>query len=106
VTLSADHLLRIFVTAVTFPIMTMTFDIPADVQAGVADIPGLDTRVAMYLRHEAQLEAVRRQRHSAEARGIVQRALQKADADRAAGFEWDASFAELQKLHQDITSKL
>ena len=40
----------------------------ADVQAGVADIPGLDIRAALYLRHEAQLEAVRRQRHSAEAR--------------------------------------
>lgn len=86
--------------------MTMTFDIPADVQAGVADIPGLDTRVAMFLRHEARLEALRRQRHSREARDIVHRALQKADADRAAGFEWDASFEELQKRHQDITTKL
>jgi hypothetical protein len=86
--------------------MTMTFEIPSDVQAGVAGIPGLDTRVAMYLRHEAQLEALRRQRHSQEARDIVERALQKADADRAAGFDWDASFEELQKRHQGITSKL
>lgn len=86
--------------------MTMTFDIPADVQAGVADIPGLDQRVAMFLRHEAQMEIVRRQRHSREARDIVQRALQKADADRAEGFEWDASFEDLQKRHQDINSKL
>lgn len=36
--------------------MAMTFDIPAEIQAGVADIPGLDHRVAMFLRHEAQLE--------------------------------------------------
>ena len=86
--------------------MTMTFDIPSDVQAGVADIPGLDQRVAMFLRHEAQLEAVRKQRHSAQARGIVQRALQQAEADQAAGFDWDASFEELQKRHQDITAKL
>lgn len=86
--------------------MTMTFEIPSDVQAGVSGIPGLDQRVAMFLRHEAQLEAVRRQRHSQEARDIVHRALQKADADRAAGFEWDASFEELQKRHLDITAKL
>ena len=86
--------------------MTMTFDIPSEIQAGVADIPGLDHRVAMFLRLEAQLEAVRRQRQSLEAREIVQRALQNADADREAGFGWDASFEELQKRHQDITSKL
>jgi hypothetical protein len=86
--------------------MTMTFEIPSDVQAGVAGIPGQDTRMAMYLRHEAQLEALRRQRHSREARDIVHRALQKADADRAAGFEWDTSFDELQKRRLDITSKL
>lgn len=84
----------------------MTFEIPSDVQAGVADIPDLDQRVAMFLRHEAQLETVRRQRHSREAREIVQRALQKADADRAAGFDWESSFEELQKCHLDITSKL
>lgn len=86
--------------------MNMTFDIPADVQAGVADIPGLDIRAALYLRHEAQLEAVRRQRHSAQARDIVQRAIQKADEDRATGFAWDASFDALQQRHQDITSRL
>lgn len=86
--------------------MTMTFDIPSDMLAGVSGIPGLDQRVAMFLRHEAQLEIVRRQRHSQEARDIVQRALQKADADRAAGFEWDASFEGLQKRHLDITAKL
>lgn len=86
--------------------MDMTFDIPAEIQAGVADIPGLDHRVAMFLRHEAQLEAVRRQRHRPEARDIVQRALLKANADREAGFEWDASFEALEKRHRDITSQL
>jgi hypothetical protein len=70
----------------------MTFDIPADVQAGVADIPGLDLRVTQYLRHEAQMEAVRRERHSARAREIVQRAVQQAEDDKRAGFDWDESF--------------
>jgi len=86
--------------------MSMTFDIPPEIEAGVADIPGLDHRVAMFLRHEAQLEALRRQRQTPEARDIVRRALQKAEADREAGFEWDASFEELQRRHRDITSKL
>jgi len=43
--------------------MTMTFDIPSDVQNDVAGIPGLDLRVALYLQHEAKLDVLRRQRH-------------------------------------------
>ena len=86
--------------------MTMSFEIPADVQAEVRDIPGLDMRVAMYLRHEAQLEAVRRQRHSAKARGIAERAVAQAGREQAAGFDWDASFATLKQQEQAITDKL
>ena len=86
--------------------MTMTFDIPSDVQDSVASISGLDIRVALYLRHEAQLEAVRRQRHSTEARAIAERALKQAGSDQSAGFDFDRSFEELRRKHQAITSKL
>ena len=86
--------------------MTMTFDIPGDVQNDVAGIPGLDVRVALYLRHEAQLEIVRRQRHSAEARTIAERAVVLAPRDQASGFDWDASFNTLKQQHQAITAKL
>ncbi|WP_395748141.1 hypothetical protein [Prosthecobacter sp.] len=86
--------------------MTMTFDIPSDVQASVSNIPGLGTWVTLYLRHEAELEKVRQQRHSAEARAIAERALQQAENDQLTGFDWDASFAELQRHHQAITEKL
>lgn len=85
--------------------MTMTFEIPPDVQAGVAGIPDLNQRVAQYLRHEANMEALRRQRHSQQAREIVRRALDKVEADHAAGFDWDASFEDLQKVHQEISLK-
>ena len=39
--------------------MTMTFDIPADVHARGASIPDLGARIEMFLRHEAELEALR-----------------------------------------------
>jgi len=39
--------------------MTMTFDIPADVHARVASIPDLGARIELFLRHEAELEALR-----------------------------------------------
>lgn len=86
--------------------MNITFDIPADVQAGVAGISDLNLRVALYLRHEARLEAVRRQRHSPEAREIVAEAVRKAEMDKAAGFDWDESFAQLRQMRQDITDRL
>ena len=86
--------------------MPMTFNIPTEVQNDVAGIPDLDLRVALYLRHEALLEALRRQRHSAEARAIAERAVRQAQQDQAAGFDWDASFATLRQQHQAITAKL
>ena len=86
--------------------MTMTFDIPSDVQRDVAGIPGLDLRVTLYLQHEAKLEALRRQRHSAEARAIAERAVIQAQRDQKAGFDWDSSFATLKEQHQAIISKL
>jgi len=86
--------------------MTMTFDIPSDVQADVAGIPDLGIRVAMFLRHEAKLESLRRQRHSPEARTIAEQALRQAAQDQTAGFDWDASFETLKQQHQDLTAKL
>lgn len=86
--------------------MTMTLDIPADVQASVSGIPDIAARVTLFLRHEAQLETVRQQRHSTEARAIAERSLKHAQEAQMSGFEWDSSFAELQRRHQDITAKL
>ena len=86
--------------------MTMTFNIPDDVQNEVAGIPGLDDRVTLFLRHEAQLEILRRQRHSVEASAIAARALRQAQQDQSAGFDWDESFNLLREQHQIITGKL
>ena len=86
--------------------MSITFDIPADVQAGVEGISDLSLRVALYLRHEAQMEAVRRERHSSQAREIVARAVRQAEAEKAAGFDRDESFAQLRQAHKDITGRL
>ncbi len=86
--------------------MSITFDIPDDVQAGVAGISDLNLRIALYLRHEARLEAVRRQRHSPQAREIAAAAVRKAEMDKADGFDWNESFARLRQAHQDIITRL
>jgi len=84
--------------------MSITFDIPPDIAAGVAGIADLDLRVALFLKHEAQMESLRRQRHSPQARTIVADAIRQAEADQAAGLDWDASFAELRRLHATIAA--
>lgn len=86
--------------------MSMTFDIPSDVQAGVAGISDLDLRVALYLRHEARLEVIRRQRHSTQARELAADAVREAETDKAAGFDWDDSFTQLRQAQQDISARL
>lgn len=86
--------------------MTMTLDIPEDLQNEVASIPDLTLRVTGFLRHEARLESLRRERHSTEARSLVQRAVQQAQADQEEGFDWDASFQTLREQHANITDRL
>ena len=72
--------------------MTVTFEIPEDIQADVSGIPDIGVRLALFLRHEAQLETVRRARLSAEARDIAGRAMLGAQRDQKEGFDWNASF--------------
>ena len=84
----------------------MTFDIPQEVQSQVAGIPGLDLRVALFLRHEAQLESVRRERHSEQARAIAERALRGAEEDKVRGLDRERAFEALQKAHREITERL
>ena len=86
--------------------MSVTFDIPADVQRSVEGIPGLERRVTQFLRHEAELEAVRQGRHSARARELVERALTGVEADKAACPDRQQSFDELLALHQKFTAQL
>ena len=86
--------------------MSITFDIPQDLQAGLEGITDLNLRVALYLRHEARLETLRRQRHSAQARDIVAAAVTKAEVEKAAGVDPEKSFAEFRRLHESITEQL
>ena len=86
--------------------MRMTFDIPADLQSQVAGIPGLDKRVALFLKHEAEMEGIRKLRHSEKTRTIIARALCTAEEDKSRGFDREESFEEFLELHRQITIRL
>jgi hypothetical protein len=86
--------------------MSITLDLPKDVESQVSGIPDLDLRLHMFLRHEAQLEQVRLARFGDEARGIAERAIRAAAMDQAEGFAWDESFATLRQAQESIAAKL
>ena len=86
--------------------MTMTFDIPADVHARVASIPDLGARIELFLRHEAELEALRIKRYGAEARAIAARAVANAQRLQLKEEDRDTSFESLRNQYQAVTGQL
>lgn len=84
----------------------MTFEIPADVHARVASIPDLGARIEMFLRHEAELEALRTSRFGAEARMIASKAVANSRQFKTQEGDWDGSFENLRRQHQTISGQL
>jgi hypothetical protein len=84
----------------------MTFDIPPDVYARISSIPDLGTRVEMFLRHEAELEILRKTRFGTEAREIAARAFQNAHSVQLKAEDVRASFETLRTQHQSVTEQL
>lgn len=84
----------------------MTFEIPDDVHARVASIPDLGARIEMFLRHEAELEALRTTRFGAEARMIAAKAVANSRQIKTQDVDWDGSFENLRRQHQTISGQL
>jgi hypothetical protein len=86
--------------------MAVTFEIPADVHARVASIPDLGARIEMFLRHEAEVEALRTSRFGAEARMIAAKAVANSRQIKTQDGDWDGSFVNLRRQHQTISGQL
>lgn len=80
--------------------MTLTLELPADLEAEAAKIPDLQNRVATFLRHQVDLEKWRAGRYSEQARRLV------AERMKSEGFDREQVFEEFFQLHQEITSRL
>ena len=55
----------------------LTIDLPSDLAAKAAEIPGLTTRLRLFIRAEITQHEKRQRRHSAEALALVERAYQQ-----------------------------
>ena len=86
--------------------MSITIELPPDVEKRLAALPDLGQRVADFLRGQAELEQWREQRYSAKAREIVRESLAEAEQLRASGKSREELFEEFMVLHERITRQI
>ena len=86
--------------------MSITIELPPDLDARVRVIPDLDQRVVQVLRTQTALEEWRNRRYSPEARATAERAIAEAERLRASGMTREEAFEQLLGLHEKITKQL
>lgn len=75
--------------------MSITVELPPDIEAQVHTIPDLDQRVLSFLRSQVEYEKWRKERYSARARRIVTQGLADAREMQAAGVSREEMFRRL-----------
>ena len=86
--------------------MSITIELPPDLDARVRVIPDLDKRVVQFLRTQTDLEEWRNSRYSPEARATAERAIAEAERLRASGMTREEAFEQLRSAHDEISKHL
>ena len=86
--------------------MSITIELPPDVEKRLAALPDLDQRVADFLRGQAELEQWRERRYSAKVREIVRESLAEAEEAKARGVSREEAFREFFEVYDRITAAL
>ena len=85
---------------------TQLADIPDDLAAEAAQVPGLSTRLFSFLRAEVSMHRKRQSRYSAQVREIAQQAKAEAERMKAAGVTPKEACAEFVKMYVELMDKL
>ena len=86
--------------------MSITIDLPPDIEDRVRSIPDLGQRVAEFLRNQAALEEWRGRRYSPEAQTILAGASAEAARLHAEGVPREQTFRELREAREEIGKHL
>ena len=86
--------------------MSITIELPPELDQDVKQIPDVQERVIEFLRDQAEYEKWRKVRYSDEARQIVREGLVDAERDKAAGVSREESFRRFFEVYDRITAKL
>lgn len=82
--------------------MSITVELPPDIEAQVRSIPDLDQRVLSFLRSQVEYEKWRGGRYSEKARGIVSEGLGEAARMKAVGVSREEMFRRLFAVVDEI----
>ena len=82
--------------------MSITVELPPDIEAQVRTIPDLGQRVLSFLRSQVEYEKWRGQRYSEKTRSIVREGLGDAEHKRAAGVSREEMFRRLFAVVDEI----
>jgi len=81
-------------------------ELPPDLAAKAAEVPGLDVRLLMFIRQEVSLHEKRQSRYSAEAREILRQAKEDAAAEKDSDVPVEERRAEFLKLYESILNRI
>jgi len=82
--------------------ITSLVDIPDDLAAEAAKVEGLPQRLLLFIRAEVTQDHKRKSRHSAEAREIVARAMERAEKMKAEGFDREEAMERFAANYESI----
>ena len=86
--------------------MSITIELPPDVEKRLAALPDLDRRVVDFLRDQLEYEEWRKARYSEETRAIVREGLADAERDKAAGMTREEGFRRFFEVYDRITAQI
>ena len=81
-------------------------DIPDDLAAEAAQVPGIHTRLISFLRAEIAQNRRRQRQHSEHAQDLVRQAHAEAEKLKAAGMTPEQARAEFSALHQEVMNQI
>ena len=86
--------------------MSITVELPPEMEERVRQIPDLNQRVAAFLHDQADYEAWRERRYSAKARALAAESLAEAEKLKEEGIGREELFQRFFELHDRITRAL
>lgn len=81
-------------------------DIPDDLAAEAAQVPGLRVRLLSFLRSEIAQNRRRQRQHSEQAREVVRQVHAEAEQLKAAGVMPDQARAEFSVLYKEVMDQI
>ena len=83
--------------------MSITVELPPDLEQQARAIPDLGQRIAAFVRNQVEYELWRKQRYSEKARGLLEASRAETAKLKASGKTRDELFREFMELHENIT---